>query len=258
MIVKPIILITNDDSLYAPGIKALIESVEGLGKIIVVAPDKPQSGMGHAITITNPLRLEEINMLPNVKTFACSGTPADCVKLATDKILHKKPSICLSGINHGANHAINILYSGTMSAAIEAAIENIPSIGFSLLNTKLDADFSAAKIYVRKIVEMVLKGRKINNLCLNVNIPAVSINAIKGVKICRQANAKYEENFIKRNDPTGKTYFWLTGKFKNSDKRVDTDVTALNNNYISIVPIKYDLTDENIKNKLENEWVFNK
>ena len=255
---NPIILITNDDSLYAPGIKALIESVEGLGKIIVVAPDKPQSGMGHAITITNPLRLEEIKLFPNVTTFACSGTPADCVKLATDKILHKKPTLCLSGINHGANHAINILYSGTMSAAIEASIENIPSIGFSLLNTKLDADFSASKIYARKIVEMVLNGRKIKNLCLNVNIPAVPLKAIKGVKICRQANAKYDENFIKRNDPTGKTYFWLTGKFKNNDKRVDTDVTALNNNYISIVPIKYDLTDEIIKNKLENEWVFNK
>ena len=144
----------------------------------------------------------------------CSGTPADCVKLATDKILHKKPTLCLSGINHGANHAINILYSGTMSAAIEASIENIPSIGFSLLNTKLDADFSASKIYARKIVEMVLNGRKIKNLCLNVNIPAVPLKSIKGVKICRQANAKYDENFIKRNDPTGKTYFWLTGKFK--------------------------------------------
>lgn len=254
---NPIILITNDDGIYAPGINALVQSVIGLGKIIVVAPDNPQSGMGHAITISQPLRIQKINIFGNdVESYACSGTPADCVKLATDKIIHTKPTICLSGINHGANHAINILYSGTMSAAIEAAVENIPSIGFSLLDTKLTADFSTAILYAKMIVEKVLNLKKINNLCLNINIPDTTTEKIKGIKICRQAYAKYDENFVKRKDPTGKQYFWLTGEFKNYDKRNDTDVWALQNNFISIVPVTFDLTNEKIKNTLQDLWSF--
>lgn len=250
------ILITNDDSLFAPGIKALVEAVDGLGKITVIAPDKPQSGMGHAITIAQPLRIERNYLFGKVDAYTCSGTPADCVKLATAKILHKKPNICLSGINHGANYAINILYSGTMSAAIEAAIENIPSIGFSLLDYSLNADFNDAKIIVRKIVEKVIFGPKINHLCLNVNIPAPSKKKLKGIKICRQADAKYDENFVERNDPSGKKYFWLTGTFNNFDKRKDTDVNALEKNYVSVVPVQFDLTNEIVKNKLEKDWKF--
>ena len=169
---EPIILITNDDSIHAPGIRALVEGVRGLGKIVVVAPDKPQSGMGHAITIGNPLRLQKMHLFDDVEAYSCSGTPVDCVKLAVDKVLHRKPDICLSGINHGANHSINVIYSGTMSAALEASIERIPSIGLSLLDLSIEADFTAAAHYARMLVEQMLK-KKINepHLCLNVNIP---------------------------------------------------------------------------------------
>src|ERR1700712_364330 len=193
---KPIILITNDDGITAPGIRNLVEAVAGLGQLVVVAPDKPQSGMGHAITIGVPLRLNKVeDMFEGVETWQTSGTPVDCVKLAVDKILHRKPDICLSGINHGANHSINVIYSGTMSAAMEASIESIPSIGFSLLDYTLEADFTAARFYVHQIVERLLQQKMDKHLLLNVNIPAVKTKAIKGIKVCKQAYAKYEEDF---------------------------------------------------------------
>ena len=251
----PVILITNDDGISAPGIRNLVEAVKGLGKVVVVAPDKPQSGMGHAITIGNPLRLHPMHQLfEGVEAWQCSGTPVDCVKLAVDKVLRRKPDICLSGINHGSNHSINVIYSGTMSAAVEAAIESIPSIGFSLLDYSVEADFSAARKYVRIIVEQVLANPLDKHLILNVNFPAVPDALIKGMKICRQAYAKYEEDFIERNDPTGKKYYWLTGKFVNFDKGRDTDVWALEHNYVSVVPVQFDMTNYVLKNKLEKTW----
>lgn len=250
----PIILITNDDSIYAPGIKALVEAVIGMGRIVVVAPDKPQSGMGHAITIGHPLRLSKSFLFPNIEAYSCTGTPVDCVKLAVDKVLHKKPDICLSGINHGANHSINVIYSGTMSAAMEAAIESIPSAGFSLLDYSLEADFSATKPYIRQIVEMLLIKKLDKHLLLNVNFPLVSEEQIKGIKVCRQAYAKYEEDFIERLDPHGKKYYWLTGEFVNFDEGKDTDVWALANNYVSIVPVQFDLTHYELKKELESIW----
>ncbi len=254
---RPVILVTNDDGVTAPGIRALVEAVKGLGKVVVVAPDKPQSGMGHAITIGHPLRLQKVNVFEDVEAYSCSGTPVDCVKLAVDKILHRKPDICISGINHGANHSINVIYSGTMSAALEAAIESIPSIGFSLLDYSIEADFSAAKKYARILVEHVLNGKLLDkHLCLNVNIPAVSESLVKGVKICRQAYAKYEEEFDERKDPHGKKYYWLTGEFQNFDKGKDTDVWALKNNYVSVVPVQFDLTHYQLKKKLETNWKF--
>jgi 5'-nucleotidase len=250
----PIILITNDDGVTAPGIKALTEAVIGLGKVYVVAPDKPQSGMGHAITIGHPLRLSKVNGIEGVETYSCSGTPVDCVKLAVDSVLHGKPDICISGINHGANHSINVIYSGTMSAALEASIESIPSIGFSLLDFSIEADFTAAKVYARKIVEFVLKNQKLDkHICLNVNIPAVEGKLIKGIKICKQAYAKYEEKFDERKDPHGRRYYWLTGEFKNFDKSKDTDVWALKNNFVSVVPVQFDLTNYELKTKLETK-----
>ncbi len=251
---QPVILITNDDGVSAPGIKALTEAVMGLGKIIVVAPDKPQSGMGHAITIGHPLRLQKTIGIEGVETYSCSGTPVDCVKLAVDKILHRKPDVCISGINHGANHSINVIYSGTMSAALEASIESIPSIGFSLLDYSLDADFEAAKIYARQIVEFVLNNQGIDkHLCLNVNIPAVDAKLIKGIKICKQAYAKYEEKFDERKDPHGRKYYWLTGEFVNFDKSKDSDDWALKHNYVSVVPVQFDLTHYELKKKLEKK-----
>src|SRR5688572_7823246 len=184
---KPIILITNDDGITSPGIMALVEAVKDLGKVVVVAPDKPQSGMGHAITIGQPLRLQPSNVFGDIEAYSTSGTPVDCVKLAVDKILHRKPDICLSGVNHGANHSINVIYSGTMSAAVEAAIESIPSIGFSLLDYSIEADFTAAKKYARLLVQMMLKNSFDKHTILNVNFPAVDDKLIKGIKICRQA-----------------------------------------------------------------------
>lgn len=255
---QPIILITNDDGITAPGIKALTEAVQGLGKIVVVAPDKPQSGMGHAITIGHPLRLQKVTpIVEGVESWSCSGTPVDCVKLSVDKVLHRKPDICLSGVNHGANNSINVIYSGTMSAALEAAIESIPSIGFSLLDYSIEADFTAAKKYVRLIVEQILKSKKLDkHLCLNVNIPKGEEKLIKGVKICHQAYAKYEEKFDERKDPHGKKYFWLTGEFVNFDKSKESDVWALKNNYVSVVPVQFDLTNYELKKKLEKSLNF--
>lgn len=252
---QPIILITNDDSIYAPGIKALAEAVLPLGRVVVVAPDKPQSGMGHAITINQPLRLQKAIFLHGVEAYTSNGTPVDCVKLAVDKVLHRKPDICLSGINHGANHSINVIYSGTMSAAMEAAIESIPSAGFSLLDMSLNANFSACKKIAFTIAQKMLTKKQNKHLLLNVNIPAVGENEIKGIKVCRQAYAKYEEDFVERKDPHGKSYYWLTGEFVNFDKGKDTDVWALKNNYVSIVPVQFDLTDYKQKKKLAT-WKF--
>ncbi|HMU45701.1 MAG TPA: 5'/3'-nucleotidase SurE [Chitinophagaceae bacterium] len=251
---RPVILITNDDGVTAPGLKNLVEAVKDLGKIVVVAPDKPQSGMGHAITIGQPLRLHRIITDDNIETWSCTGTPVDCVKLAVDKVLHRKPDICLSGINHGANHSINVIYSGTMSAAVEAAIESIPSVGFSLLDYSIEADFSGARKFVRIIVEKMLQSSLDKHTVLNVNIPPVPPELLKGYKICRQAYAKYEEDFIERNDPHGRNYYWLTGEFVNFDKGKDTDVWALANNYVSVVPVQFDLTNYKLKSQLEKLW----
>ena len=212
--------------------------------------------MGHAITIGYPLRLHKTHIPADVEAWSCSGTPVDCVKLAVDKVLHRKPDICLSGINHGANHSINVIYSGTMSAAIEASIENIPSAGFSLLDHSLEADFAGAKKYARLIVEQMLKKKADKHLCLNVNIPSGDPALIKGVKVCKQAYAKYEEDFKERKDPIGKKYYWLTGEFLNLEKSKETDVWALQNNYVSIVPVQYDLTNYTLKKKIEKDYTW--
>lgn len=251
---KPVILITNDDGVTAPGIMNLVEAVKDLGKIIVVAPDKPQSGMGHAITIGQPLRLHKVNVFGEIEAYSCTGTPVDCVKLAVDKILHRKPDLCLSGINHGANHSINVIYSGTMSAAVEAAIESIPSAGFSLLDYNIEADFTGARKYTRMVVEKMLTTKLDKHTVFNVNIPSVPVELLNGLKICKQAYAKYEEDFVERIDPNGRKYYWLTGEFVNFDKGKDTDVWALANNYVSVVPVQFDLTNYVLKAKLEKLW----
>ena len=250
----PLILITNDDGITAPGIRALVEAVRDLGRVVVVAPDSPQSGMGHAITIGDPLRLNKVDVFEGVESWQCSGTPVDCVKLARDKILHRKPDICLSGINHGANHSINVIYSGTMSAAMEAAIEGVPSIGFSSMDYKFDADFTVAKTVARNLAQRILAGQMPLHMLLNVNIPITTAATFKGIKICRQAYAKWAEEFDHRVDPRGKDYYWMTGKFMNMDKEPGTDVEALKDGYASIVPVKIDFTDLKTKAWLEQEW----
>ncbi len=253
---RPLILVTNDDGITAPGIAALIDVVKTLGDVVIVAPDKPQSGMGHAITINSTLRIEKVNFYGVFAEYSCSGTPVDCVKIAINKILKRKPDLVVSGINHGSNMSINVIYSGTMSAAVEGAIESVPSIGFSLLNESIDADFSAAKKIVKTIASQVLKNGLPLGVCLNVNIPKVKSDEIKGIKVCRQAKANWVEELDERKDPSGKPYFWLTGKFENYDKgKKDTDVWALENHFVSIVPTQFDMTAHD-SIKVISKWKF--
>ncbi len=236
---KPLILITNDDGITAPGINALIEVMKTLGDVIVVAPNSPQSGMGHAITLDATLHVARVNE----NAYSCSGTPADCVKLGIRELSNRRPDLCVSGINHGSNASINVIYSGTMSAALEAGIEGIPAIGFSLLDYNWTANFDAAKPFVKKITQNVLTHGLPKGTVLNVNIPNVKQNAIKGIKVCRQAKGNWEETFDKRENPLGKPYYWLSGKFVNLDEnKNDTDLWALANNYIAVVPTLFDLT----------------
>ena len=253
---KPLILVTNDDGINAPGIRNLISVMKEIGDVIVVAPDSPQSGMGHAITINSTLHTSRITPINSeITEYSCSGTPADCVKLAINELMPRKPDLCVSGINHGSNSSINVIYSGTMSAAIEAGIEGVPAIGFSLLDYKWNANFDESKDFIKKITLSALKNRIPNGVVLNVNIPSVDKSEIKGIKICRQAKAFWDEEFDKRKNPLGQEYYWLTGKFVNKDKGEDTDEWALNQNYISIVPVKFDLTAHHAIQDL-NEWSF--
>ncbi|MBR9756750.1 MAG: 5'/3'-nucleotidase SurE [Algicola sp.] len=254
---KPLILVTNDDGITAPGIRALIEVMKTLGDVVVVAPDSPQSGMGHAITVNSTLHLDRVTIdQGDQPEYSCSGTPADCVKLAVREIMDRQPDICVSGINHGANSSINVIYSGTMSAALEAGIEGIPAIGFSLCNYNYNANFEAAKHYAKQIVAKALAEGIPKDVVLNVNFPDVPQKDIKGIRICRQAKANWIEEFDKRQTPHGKDYYWLTGTFVNLDNGQDTDEWALENNYISIVPVQFDLTAHHSIQTL-NSWDFN-
>lgn len=251
---KPLILVTNDDGILAPGIRALIDVMKEIGEVVVVAPDSPQSAMGHAITINNTLKLEKVKIDKELELeYSCSGTPVDCIKIAINEILKRKPDLCVSGINHGSNSSINVIYSGTMSAAVEAGIEGIPAIGFSLLDYSWDANFEPIKTYIKQIALEVLKKGVPEGVILNVNFPKLSQEEIKGVKICRQAKAMWQEEFDKRTNPQGKEYYWLTGKFVNLDKGTDTDEWALENGYISIVPVQFDLTAHHAIQQL-NSW----
>ncbi|MGF1638157.1 MAG: 5'/3'-nucleotidase SurE [Cyclobacteriaceae bacterium] len=252
---KPLILVSNDDGITAKGIKVLVELMKTLGEVVVVAPDGPQSGMGHAITVGNTLRLTEINEFEGVKSYQCSGTPADCVKLAKHHIFKsKKPDLVVSGINHGSNTSISVIYSGTMSAAVEAAIDNIPAIGFSLCDYNPDADFSHIEEHVVRIAREVLEKGMPKELALNVNFPKKSAQKLKGIKICRQTRAKWQEEFDCRLDPYGRQYFWLTGKFVNMDKGEDIDEWAIENNYTAVVPVQFDMTAHHAISILNNEW----
>ncbi len=255
---KPLILVTNDDGITAPGLRALVNYMKELGDVVVVAPDSPQSGMGHAITLDNTLYSQKIQVdLDNGATeeYSCSGTPADCVKLALQELLERKPDICVSGINHGSNSSINVIYSGTMSAAIEAGIEGVPAIGFSLCDYSWEADFGPCGPYIQKIVQESLENGIPNGVVLNVNIPKTEDNGINGIKVCRQARANWKEKFDKRTNPMGKDYYWLTGEFELLDHGEDTDEWALSQGYISLVPTQFDLTAYHAIQQL-NTWGF--
>ena len=250
---KPLILVTNDDGISAPGIRMLISIMNEIGDVVVVAPDSPQSAMGHAITINSTLECNKVKIDdgPQIE-YSCSGTPADCVKIAIHEILDKKPDLCVSGINHGTNSSINVTYSGTMSAAREASIIGIPAIGFSLLDYSWNADFNPIKKLIKKITLKGLSNGIPKDIALNINFPKLDEDKIKGVKICTQAKAHWIEKFDKRINPQGREYYWLTGEFINNDPSKNTDEWALKNGYVSIVPVKYDFTEYKVLQELES------
>ncbi|MDX1828937.1 MAG: 5'/3'-nucleotidase SurE [Lutibacter sp.] len=252
---RPLILVTNDDGVTAPGLRALISVMNEIGEVVVIAPDGPQSGMGHAVTINETLYCDEIKIDDGPQTeYKSSGTPVDCVKLAVSEVLDRRPNLCVSGINHGSNSSINVIYSGTMSAAVEAGVEGIPAIGFSLLDYSWNANFEPLKKYIKQLALNVLENGLPDGVVLNVNFP--KMNSFKGIKVCRQARANWVEEFDKRINPGGKIYYWLTGKFVNMDKGEDTDEWALANGYISLVPVQFDLTAYHVINELNN-WKLN-
>ncbi len=252
---KPLILVSNDDGITSKGIRVLVEAMQIIGEVVVVAPDSPQSGMGHAITIGDTLKLEKSVIFEDVEAFECSGTPADCVKIAKHYVLKDRtPDLVVSGINHGSNTSISVLYSGTMSAAIEAALEGLPAIGFSLCDYASDADFSHAVPYIIKLAKQTLQRGLPKGIALNVNFPPIQNEEIKGIKVCKQANAKWQEEFDERHDPYGRRYFWMAGNFVNFDKGTDNDQWAVNNNYISVVPCQYDLTSKSAMEIISKEW----
>jgi 5'-nucleotidase len=237
-----LILITNDDGFSSKGIKALINAVKNLGKILIVAPDSPQSGMGHAISVNKPIRCYKTNFFDSVEAYCCTGTPVDCIKMGLYLLKDKKPDLILSGINHGSNVSTNILYSGTMSAAVEGALSGIPSVGYSLTDYSDDADFQYSEKIVQIISKKVIKEGLKKGTCLNVNIPNIKENQIKGIKVCRQGRAFWDDTFDHRKDPLGKDYYWLTGSFSSKEQAIDTDINYLENNYVTIVPTQFDMT----------------
>ncbi|TAD99540.1 MAG: 5'/3'-nucleotidase SurE [Bacteroidetes bacterium] len=253
---KPFILVSNDDGITAKGIRTLVEVMSEIGDVLVVAPDSPQSGMGHAITIHTSLRINRSDIFgAQIEAYECSGTPADCIKLGKYYVkTDRMPDLVVSGINHGSNTSISILYSGTMSAAIEGAIEGTPAIGFSLCDYHKDADFSHTKEYIKKITLQVLQTGLAKGIALNVNFPKIQEEPIKGIKICRQARARWQDEFDERTDPHGRKYLWAMGSFINHDLGHDTDEWAVKNNYISVVPSVFDLTAHRDIAVLNDEW----
>tara|TARA_B100001989_G_C24525055_1_gene458149 strand:- start:73 stop:837 length:765 start_codon:yes stop_codon:yes gene_type:complete len=247
---KPLILVTNDDGINAPGLRILIKLMHKIGDVFVVAPNKPRSGCSQSITINSIINCRQIkSKILNIKEYECSGTPADCVKIAVNELMTRKPDLCVSGINHGSNSSINVLYSGTMSAAIESGVQGIPSIGFSLLNHSWSADFNPIIPFVEKIVKKSILNKISPQTILNVNFP--SSNKINGIKICKQAKTHWNEKFIKRKSPMGERYYWLSGEFVIDDNSEDSDEWALANGYVSIVPTHFDYTNYTLISKLK-------
>ncbi|MFP4060494.1 MAG: 5'/3'-nucleotidase SurE [Bacteroidota bacterium] len=250
---EKIILVTNDDGMNAKGLSALTEVCMDFGKVYVVAPEEGQSGMSHAITVKVPLRLNKVKSSENLTLYSCNGTPVDCVKLALNRVLPQKPDIIVSGINHGSNSSSSVVYSGTMAAAMEGAINQVPAAGFSLLDFSQDADFALAKKYARIIIERLLDEGLPVFTCLNVNIPVNHDREVKGIKICRQTRGFWQEEFEKRTDPHLFDYYWLTGTYKNLEPSAeDTDEWALSQNYVAVVPVKVDLTCKDTIEKIKN------
>jgi 5'-nucleotidase len=252
---RPKILVTNDDSIHAKGIRTLIAIARTIGDVTVVASDKSQSGQGHAITMTQPLRMTKVCEEPGYIEYVTNGTPVDCVKLGTKVLMDSKPDLLLSGINHGSNAAINVIYSGTMAAVLEGCIDGIQSIGFSLTNWSSDADFSACVPYVKQIIEKTLREGLKEGVCLNVNIPDVPASEIKGIRVSRQGRGYWDENFDTRTDPRKMEYYWMTGKYVSCEDGNESDEWALDKNYVSVVPMQFDFTAyEQLQNLKKWNW----
>jgi 5'-nucleotidase len=244
-------LVTNDDGIRARGLEALVQLARSYGEVFVVAPEEGQSGMSHAITVKFPIRIRLVHRDEGFVQYSSNGTPVDCVKLALNKLLDRKPDMILSGINHGSNSSASILYSGTMAAALEGCINGIPSIGFSLLDYSPEANFTSILKYADRILKQSLEKGIPEGTCLNVNFPVNTYHKIKGMRICRQNKGMWEEEFDHRTDPQNRDYFWLTGEFRNLEPDApDTDEWALKNNYVSIVPVHVDLTAYRALDKL--------
>lgn len=237
---RPLILITNDDGVTAKGITELSEVMRLFGDVVVVAPERHMSGMSNAITVDFPIRVTKTVDEEGYEVYSCTGTPVDCVKLAFNQLLDKYPDFVVSGINHGSNSSISVVYSGTMGGALEGCIHGIPSIGFSLNDYDHEADFSRAKIYVARVFQQVAEKGLPPFVCLNVNIPK---GEIKGIQVCRQTSGKWVEEYEKRTDPHKRDYFWMAGYFKNFEVDVaDADITALEGGFVTVVPVSADMT----------------
>lgn len=251
---KQLILITNDDGVKAPGIRALISCLRPFGRIVVVAPDRPQSGTAHAVTIAHPLRLELITRETGYEEYCCNGTPADCVKLAFKIVMRRRPDFLFSGINHGSNASINIIYSGTMAAVLEGALAGVPSVGFSLNNYSLNADFGPSAKFIRTIASDVIANGLPEGVCLNVNIPDIPEGSIAGIRLCRQAPGTWQEDFDEREDPHGRNYYWMKGVYVHTGNGEDTDQWALEHNYVAVVPVQFDFTHNPAMDLLSNRF----
>jgi 5'-nucleotidase len=250
-----LILLTNDDGLYAAGLKTLLEVMEEFGKVVLISTVESMSGMSQALTVKTPIRVKLLEENDRHRIYACSGTPTDSVKLAINQLLERAPDWVASGINHGANASVSVLYSGTMAAAIEGCLYGINSVGFSLNNFSPAADFSICKKYIRIVMKKLASEPLPSGICLNVNIPSARKDEIKGIKICRQARGNWKEEFEKRKDPMGKTYYWLTGVFINHEpESTDTDEWALTNNFVSVVPVTVDMTAHSYIDKLRKSF----
>ncbi|MCK5538573.1 MAG: 5'/3'-nucleotidase SurE, partial [Bacteroidales bacterium] len=249
---KPLILITNDDSYRAKGIKELVEYIKDLGKIVVVAPKNPMSAKSHSITVTEPLWIKKLSSENDITWYYLNGTPADCIKFALHQLLEEKPDLILSGINHGPNYSVSQFYSGTVAGAIEGTLNGVPSIAFSLNDFDSEADFSKSKDYIRKITKEVLANPLPTNICLNVNFPDFKTKH-KGLKICRQTHGKWVEKFIEQTHPWAGNYYWLSGTFTNFEPDAgDNDVWAVENGYASVLPLNIDMTDYNYIEKIKS------
>ncbi len=253
MTYKPFILVTNDDGVNAKGLQELIEVMQLFGEVVVIAPEISQSGKSAAITVDIPLMATKLKEEDGLTIYKCSGTPVDCIKLGFNQLLDRKPDYVVSGINHGANSSISVVYSGTVGGAIEGSLHGVPSLAFSLSDYSPDADFSRSKIYCAKIFQEVVEKGLPDFTCLNVNIP---IGNPKGIKVVRQTRGKWVEELEKRTDPHGREYYWLSGYFKNFEKDAeDSDIYALENDFVTIVPVNVDMTCYDTLEQLK-EWKF--